>query len=52
MLEAVGCCEQKNVYYVYGGVEGEKLELKDLPLKAPLFKCKEKSGCCSRNFLP
>jgi len=43
--EAFSGCETENVYEVYGvNKDGEKKG------KA-IFKCKEKSGCCSRQFM-
>jgi hypothetical protein len=43
--EAFSGCEQENVYYVYPvSKDGDKKGKK-------MFKCKEKSGCCSRQFL-
>ena len=39
-------CEFENIYYVSAcGLNGENMK------KVPLFKCKEKSDCFSRNFL-
>lgn len=46
LLEVLTGCETQNKYTVYAcDVAGNKEG-------APLFKCKEKSGCCNRNFLP
>jgi hypothetical protein len=45
LLEALTGCEGENTYYVYPiSKDGEKAGKK-------LFKCKEKSGCCERQFM-
>ena len=42
-LEAITGCEQPNIYHIFG----------NSPLGFRyLFKCKEKSNCCSRRFCP
>ena len=45
LLEALSGCETENKYIVYSAdSQGEKK-------KIPIFKCREKSGCFSRNCL-
>jgi hypothetical protein len=45
LLEAISGCEQSNTYYVFPlSKDGEKKGKK-------LFKCKEKSGCCAKQFM-
>ena len=46
MLEVVGGCETTNKYKIYKKKEG-KVKKKG----KELWVAKEKSGCCSRNFL-
>lgn len=46
LLEVLTGCETENKYTVYAcDVAGNKEGI-------PLFKCKERSGCCNRNCLP
>ena len=47
VIESITGCETPNVYKVYeADSNGSKISSKIL------FKCKEKSNCCTRNFLP
>jgi len=46
LLEAITGCETENKYEVFAAdKDGDKKK------KLILFKCKEKSGCCERQFL-